>query len=66
MVTLVLDLEEGAEFGVFTDEDGRNAVVKVTRGPLGLHVEPVELAPTYTAALDRVEYLNSLTERGTS
>jgi len=58
MVTWVLDLEEGAEYGVFTAEDGSNAVVKVTRGPLGLQVEPVELADSYTAALDRAQYLN--------
>jgi hypothetical protein len=58
MVTWVLDLAEGAEYGVFTAEDGSNAVVKVTRGPLGLQVEPVELADNYGAALTRAEYLN--------
>lgn len=60
MVTMVLDLEQGAEYGVMTDEDGANAVVKVTRTPLGLMVEPYERADNYTAALDRAEYLNAL------
>jgi len=59
MVTYVIDLTDGAEFGVMTAEDGQNAVVRVTRGPMGLTVTPFESAEDYSAALDRVEYLNA-------
>ena len=59
MVTWVLDLSEGATFGVFTAENGDNVIVKVTRGPLGMSMEPIERADTYTHALDRAEYLNA-------
>ena len=59
MVTYVLDLAEGTQFGVFTSEEGEHVIVKVTRGPLGMSMEPVERADTYTHALDRAEYLNT-------
>lgn len=58
MVTWFIDLDEGATFGVMTAENGDNVVVKVTRGDLGLHVEPFEHAADFTAALDRAEFLN--------
>lgn len=60
MGTFTLDVDEGCEYGVFSDTDGSYLVVRVVRNAVGsMTVETVEPAESFLAASMAADILNA-------